>query len=175
LIIRTVPDPVRLATAARGAVRNVDRELPVYNLESMQHFIYEQTSGIKVSARTMTTYAVVALLLAATGIFGVISYFVAQRTHDIGVRMALGAGTRDVLTMTLRRTVLLTTAGLAIGLPVALALMGLMSSLLYGIIKLEWTTFAGCSAALAAVALLASYIPARRAAKIDPLVALRQE
>ncbi len=173
--IRTRQDPMQLAKEARSVIRKIDKDLPVYNVKSMERYITEQTHGVRISATTMSTYAAVALLLAATGIFAVISYFVVQRTHDIGVRMALGAGKRDVLTMTLRRTLRLTAAGLALGLPAAFGLMKLMSSLLYGIVKLDWTTFASCAAILAAAALLASYLPARRAAKIDPLVALRQE
>lgn len=175
LLIRTSDDPMRAASAARAQIRKVDKNLPVYDVKSMERYISEQTHGVKISATTMTTYAAVALLLAGTGIFGVISYFVVQRTHDIGVRMALGANRGDVLRMTLARTLRLTAIGLAIGVPIAFALSKLMSSLLFNTVKLDWATFAGCTALLGLAALIASYVPARRATRIDPLVALRQE
>ncbi len=173
--LRTTNDPMQLASAARAAIHEIDRDLPVYQLKSMERDIFEETSGVRASANTMSLYAVIALLLAATGIFAVISYFVVQRTHDFGVRMALGANARDVLRLTLGRTLQLTALGLAIGLPAAFALMDFMHALLYGIVTLDWITFLACTVILAGAALLASYIPARRASKIDPLVALRQE
>jgi putative ABC transport system permease protein len=174
-LIRAAGDPIQLATAARADIRKIDKDLPVYDVKTMQQSLSEQTSGVRAAANTMSMYAIIAVLLAATGIFAVISYFVVQRTHDIGVRMALGADAGDVLRMTFRRTARLTITGLLIGIPAALALSKLMSSLLYNIVKLDWTTFGSCVAMLGAVALLASYIPARRATKIDPIIALRQE
>lgn len=173
--IRTETDPMQLATAARADIRKIDKELPVYDVKTLEQSWFEETSGVRASANTMSLYAVVALLLAATGIFAVISYFVVQRAHDIGVRMALGADAADVLRMTFWRTGRLMIGGFAIGIPAALALSKLMSSLLYNIVRLDWTTFAGCVVMLAAAALLASYIPARRATRIDPVIVLRQE
>ncbi len=174
-VVRTYGDPTRAASAARSAVRKIDKDLPVYGLKSKQQLIFEQTSGIRAAARTMSTYAAVALLLAATGIFAVISYFVAQRTHDIGVRMALGAGSADVLKLTLSGTARLTLGGLLAGTVVALGLMRLVSSLLFNLVKLDAVTFLACATLLAFAALAASYLPAYRATRIDPLVALRQE
>ncbi len=175
LVIRTAEDPMQAAAAARAEIRKIDKDLPVYDVKSMDQFMSEQMHGVRVAATTMTTYALIALLLAATGIFAVISYFVVQRRHDIGVRIALGANTADVLGMTLRRTLRLTGTGLALGVPAAFALSKLMSSLLFNTVRLDWMTFAGCTAMLACTAFLASYFPALRASKIDPIVALRQE
>lgn len=174
-VIRTYGDPSRSGSAVRAAVRKIDKDLPVYGLKSMEREIFENTSGIRAAAQAMSTYAAVALLLAATGIFAVISFFVARRTHDIGVRMALGADSADVLKLALSGITRSTIGGLLIGGIIAFCLMKFMSSLLYGLVKLDVLTFAGCAGLLALAALTASYLPARRATKIDPLVALRQE
>lgn len=109
----------------------------------MEQSINEETSGVRASASMMSMYAVIALLLAATGIYAVISYSVAQRTHEVGVRMALGAGRRDVVNMTLMRAFRLAALGLAIGIPAAVALTRLMSSVLFNVVALDWTMFAG--------------------------------
>ncbi len=173
-VIRTSADLKQAAFAAQESVRRIDKELPIYAVKSMDRFLFEQMSGVRAAADAMTRYAVVALLLAATGIFGVISYFVAQRTRDIGVRMALGADTTDVLFMTVRRTLRPTFLGILIGTGEAYGLSRLMSSLLFGIVTIQAVTFV-CSAVLLAIAaFLASYIPARRATRIDPLLALRE-
>ncbi len=174
-VVRAYGDPAGMARGTRSAVRKIDKDLPVYALKSMEREMFEQTSGVRAAATTMSTYAAVALLLAATGIFAVISYFVAQRTHDIGVRMALGASSADVLKLTLSGTARLTVQGLLTGTVLAFGLMKLVSSLLYNLVKLDFMTFAACAGILAVSALLASYLPAYRATKIDPLVALRQE
>jgi putative ABC transport system permease protein len=175
LRIRTVADPMSAAGGLRAKVREVDRNQPLYDVKSMDQVLSEETSGVRVSASTMSMYAVIALLLAATGIYAVISYSVVQRTHEVGVRMALGAGRQDVLRMMLARSVRLAGFGLAIGVPVAVALTLLMSSVLYNVVALEWPMFAAFTAVLGLSALLAGYIPARRAANVDPMVALRHE
>jgi len=118
---------------------------------------------------------VIALVLAATGIYAVISYSVVQRTHEVGVRMALGAGRGDVLKMTLMRAFRLAGLGLVIGVPVAFALTRLMSSVLFNVLALDWTMFVAFTFVLASSALLAGYIPARRATRVDPVEALRHE
>jgi putative ABC transport system permease protein len=123
----------------------------------------------------MTIYAVIAFLLAVTGIYAVVSYSVAQRTHEIGVRMAMGAPGWCIARMTLRQGAWIAGVGLAIGSPVALTLMRLMSSVLYNTVLIEMPTFFALTAVLALSAMLASYVPARRAARIDPLEALRHE
>jgi len=123
----------------------------------------------------MSTFAAIALLLAATGVYAVISYSVAQRTHEVGVRMALGAGRNDVLKMTLLGALRLAAVGLAIGIPAALALTRLMSSALFNVVAFDWTMFAGFTIVLACSALIAGYVPALRATRVDPVNALRHE
>ena len=163
--------------AVRGAVRDLDSELPVYDLKSMQSHLRDGLAFmfVRLGATLSAVFGMLALALAVVGIYGVISYTVAQRTHEIGIRMALGAGFGDVLKLVIGKGLALTLAGMAIGLAGAIALTRIMSSLLYGVSPTDALTFIVISALLAAVALLASYIPARRAAKVDPLVALRHE
>ena len=175
LRVRTVADPMSAAAGVRAKLRAVDRNQPVYDVKSMDQLLSEETSGVRVSASTMSMYAVIALLLAATGIYAVISYSVVQRTHEVGVRMALGAGRHDVLRMMLGRSIKLAGIGLAIGVPAAVALTLVMSSVLYNVVALEWTMFVAFTAVLALSAMLAGYVPARRASKVDPMVALRHE
>ncbi len=175
LRIRTVADPMSLAGGVRAKVREVDRNQPVYDIKSMDQLLSEETSGVRVSASTMSMYAVIALLLAATGIYAVISYSVVQRTHEVGVRMALGAGRHEVLRMMLARSLKLAGIGLAIGVPAAVALTLVMSSVLYNVVALEWTMFVAFTAILGLSAMLAGYVPARRASQVDPMVALRHE
>jgi putative ABC transport system permease protein len=141
----------------------------------MEQVIADETSGIRAAARMMAIYALIALLLAVTGVYAVFSYFVAARTHDIGVRMALGAGRSEVFNMVMRQTVKLTGIGLAVGLPLAFVLARTMSSALYGIVTVEPQTFAVFAGVLALSAIVASYLPSRRAMRIDPMTALREE
>lgn len=175
VLVRSAGDPEQVVPAVRAAVRAVDSSQPIFDVKSMQQLISEETSGVRASAVSMTSYAVIALLLAVTGIYAVISYSVAQRTHEIGVRMALGAAGMDIARMTLRQGIRIAAVGLAIGAPVAFTLVRVMSSLLYDVVVIEPLPFAGLTAILALSAVLASYIPARRAASIDPLTALRNE
>ena len=175
VLVRTGGDPDAIVGAVRAAVRNVDPNQPVFDVKSMQQYINEETSGVRGAAVSMGTYAVIALLLAVTGIYAVISYSVVQRTHEIGVRMALGAARSDVLKMTLMQGVSIAAVGLGIGIPVAFTLMRLMSHVLYNVVVVEPLVFALLTAILALSAVLAGYIPARRAAGIDPLTALRDE
>lgn len=173
LVVRTAGDPQTLERAAHDAVRQIDPDLPVYSVQTMDHYLFEQAAGVRAAADSMETYAVVALMLATTGIFGVISFFVVQRTRDIGVHIALGANRRDVLAMTVRQTLIPSLVGVAIGLAGAFFLANLMSSVLYHFVKVDVWTFASCGLGLMGAAFLASYVPARRATRIDPLVALR--
>jgi putative ABC transport system permease protein len=175
VLVRTVGDPDAIVGAVRAAVRDVDPNQPIFDVKSMQQLINEETSGVRAAAVSMSTYALIALLLAVTGIYATISYSVVQRTHEIGVRMALGAARSDVLRMTLMQGVGIAAVGLGIGVPVAFTLMRVMSSVLYNVVLVEPLIFAVLTAILAASAVLAGYIPARRAASIDPLTALRDE
>ncbi len=175
LIAKTTRDPGSLVGAIREAVRSVDPSQPVYDLKSMEQRVGNSLGPQRFGVTMVTVFAGVALLMAAMGLFGIISFSVAQRTQEIGVRMALGAQRRDVLKMILAQGLRLAHAGVAIGLAGSLALTRLLSSLLYGVSAYDPATFAGVAGLLAAVALLACYIPARRATRVDPMIALRYE
>jgi len=175
VLMRTAGDPLAVAGGARSLVRGVDRNPPIYGVRSMEQNIAWQTSGVGGAALSMERYAVIALLLAITGIYAVTSYAVAQRTHEIGVRMALGACQTDVLKMVIGQSFRMAGAGLAIGLPLAYVLTRVVSSLLYNVIPVDFLAFAGFTLLLGFATLLATYVPAQRAAKVDPAVALHNE
>lgn len=175
ILARTTGAPELAAPGLRASIRSVDADLPVYDVKSMEEVQYESRGGVRAAARSMTTYAVIALLLAVTGIYAVISYSVASRTHDIGVHMALGASRADVLSMIMRQAGRLTLIGLAFGLPMAFGLAQLMSSVLYNTVNLEPITFAMFAGVLVVATMLASYFPSRRAMRIEPITALRTE
>lgn len=175
LVVRTSGDPMQIATAALRQLRRLDTEVPVFEVKSMEQAMYEERGGVRAAASTMTGYAVIAFVLAITGIYAVISYFVAARTHDIGVHMALGAGRADVLKMTIKQSLLFTGLGLACGIPSAVLLSRLMSHALFDVVKVEPSTFAIFGGVMIAAGLLAAYLPGRRAARIDPMAALRNE
>ncbi len=174
-VLRTVGDPMQAAKSARSRIAAVDRNLPVYEVKTMEQVIAEETSGVRAAARMMTIYAIIALLLAVTGVYAVFSYFVAARTHDIGVRMALGAGRAEVFKMIMGQTMRQTAAGLVVGLALAIILARIMASALYNVVDVDPWTFAVLTAVLGFSALLASYLPSRRAMRIDPMTALREE
>jgi len=175
LYIRTTGDPLLAVKAARAEVRNADPNQAVFDVKSMEQELADETSGVRASAQTMSMYAVIALLLAATGIYAVISYSVVQRTHEIGVRLALGAGRSSIVRMIVAQAFRLAALGLAIGVPVAYMLTRIMSSALYNTVALDPLTFAAFTGVLGLSALLAGYIPARRATRVDPTVALHHE
>ncbi|MET0645648.1 MAG: ABC transporter permease [Pyrinomonadaceae bacterium] len=178
LILRTdVPDPLALASAVRHEVRALDAEVPVYAVQTLEQMVAGSRAAFmrRYPAYLTGVFACVALLLALVGIYGVVSYAVAQRTHEIAVRVALGARTRDVLRLVLGHGLLLALGGIALGAAGALALTRLISGLLFGVSAADPAVYGLVALLLAAVALLACLVPARRATKVDPMVALRYE
>lgn len=175
ILLRIPTDPFQLISAARAQIAAVDPELPPYNIKPMNRVITESIIGIAYVAAMMAVLGGIALVLASVGVFGVMSYSVSERVHEIGVRMSLGAQSADIVQMVLRSGMLLTILGLAIGLPVAFVLARALSSVLFGVEATDAFSFVGLPLLLAGVAALASYLPARRAARVDPLVALRYE
>jgi putative ABC transport system permease protein len=175
VLMRTRGNPLQLAAAARAEVLSLDRNQPVYDLKTMESDLSDRMSGVKSSADSMAVFAAIALILSASGTYAVIAYSVARRSHEMGIRVALGARPQDVLRLVVGQALRLALGGLAIGLPTAYGLSRLMSSAVYGVVTLEWTVFIGFTLLLAASAALAGYLPARRAASVDPAVALRAE
>ena len=175
VVVRTSGDPLGLAAAARAQVRSVDPDEPPYDMRTLAQLISDDVSGVEASARMMFIFGIVALVLSASGIYALMSYSVTQRTHEIGVRMALGAERVDVLRLVVGFAIKLTAVGLAIGVPLALALTRALSSLLFGVVRIDTPLFALFTLLLALVAAVAAYIPARRATRVDPMVALRYE
>ncbi|HEU4871775.1 MAG TPA: ABC transporter permease [Pyrinomonadaceae bacterium] len=177
LVARTSTDPNALANSIRNEIRNLEPEAAILNLRSMDEMIAQTPASFmrRFPALLISIFAGVALLLASIGIYGVVSYSVSQQTHYIGVRMALGASPVDILKMVLKQGLVLALLGVGIGVLAALGLMRLLSSLLYQVSTYDVSTFGIVTGALFVVALLACYVPARRATKVDPLVALRYE
>src|SRR5581483_1116760 len=175
IVLRTTSDTAATTSAVRSEVASLDRSLPVYNINTMDSLISESMSPWRFNATILGIFAVVALVLAIVGIYGVMAYSVTQRTHEIGIRMALGAQQRDVLKLVVGQGFILSMIGIAVGLAFAFGLTRVMTSLLYGISATDPWTFAAISSLLMLIALLASYIPARRASKVDPMIALRYE
>jgi putative ABC transport system permease protein len=176
LIMKTSVPPASLAEAARRAVYSVDPNMPVANVRTLEQIVARSISQPKFYMTLLAVFAAVALVLAAIGIFGVLSYAVAQRTREIGIRMALGAQQRSVLTLIVMQAMTLAVAGVAIGTVCALILsQSLVATLLFSTSPHDAVTFVAVAALLAVVALASSYIPARRATRVDPIVALRAE
>jgi putative ABC transport system permease protein len=177
LVVRTSADPESLAAAVRREVQAMDREIPLYSVMTMEKLISNSPATFmrRYPAYLLGIFAGVALLLAVVGIYGVISYAVSQRMHEIAIRLALGAQQRDVLNMILKQGMLLALLGIFLGLAGALVLTRLLSSLLFNVSASDPMTYAGVAALLMLVTLLACYVPARRAMRVDPMVALRYE
>jgi len=175
VVLRASAEPMALAGAARGEVAKLDPVLPVQNLKTVERWIHERSSPKRFMTAMMGVFAAIALLLAGVGLYAVMAYAVSQRTHEIGIRLALGARSRDIMRLITGHGVKLTLAGLALGMVGAFALTRVMTPLLYGVSATDPLTFILISLALAGAALLACYLPARRATKVDPMIALRCE
>jgi putative ABC transport system permease protein len=175
IVARTTADPMSLSSALRGAVAAMDKNLAVSNISAMEEITGQSIGQERFTLLLLGLFSGLALLLAVAGIYGVMSYTVAQRTYEIGVRMTMGAQTRDVLRLVVTQGMTLVLAGAGIGLAAALALTRFIRGLLYGVSATDPITYAGVAALLALVALIACYVPARRASKVDPMIALRVE
>ena len=175
LVVRTQGDPFNSLSAVRSEVAALDKNLPLYDVKTMRQHLGLALLPARLAGSVLGVFGLVALTLAAAGIYGVMAYSVAQRTREIGIRMALGANARDVLRLIARQGMTLVLIGMGIGLAAAFALTQLLKSLMFGVSATDPLTFALVSMLLAAVALLACYFPARKATKVDPIVALRSE
>ena len=175
LVVRTAGEPLALARPFREAVRSIDREQPVGQLESMSELVGKSLGSSRLSTMLFGLFGVLGLVLASVGIYGVMSYGVIQRTREFGVRMALGARQSDVRALVVRQGAVLSGIGIAIGLAGAFAFTRLMRTLLFAVTPADPLTYIGIALVLGAVALVASYLPARRATLVDPVIALREE
>ena len=175
LVIRTTGDPLSIVAAVRKELQAIDPDQPVGAVKPMTEWVETSVAEPRYRTTLLGLFAALAMVLAATGIYGVMSYSVAQRTHEIGIRMALGARRADVLKLVVRQGMVLTVVGVALGVVGAFALTRVMASLLFGVTAKDPVTFAVVAALLIAVAFVACFVPARRATKVDPLVALRYE
>jgi putative ABC transport system permease protein len=175
LVARVAADPASLSPAIRREILALDPQLPLYNVRPMERIIDESVAPQRLSTLLFGGFAALALTLAAIGIYGVMSFAVAQRTHEIGIRVALGARTRDVLKLVVTQGMKPALAGIAIGLVASFGLTRFMKNLLFDVSATDPLTFAMITLLITAIGLLACWIPARRATKVDPLVALRNE
>jgi putative ABC transport system permease protein len=175
LVVRTAADPLQSVGPVRRALAAVDKDQPVHNIKTMEKLFAESIAQPNFNLRLLVIFAAVALVLAALGIYGVVSYVVTQRTHEIGIRLALGARAPDVLKLVVKQGMSLAIGGVVLGLLASFALTRLMEGLLFGVRASDPPTLLVITLLLTSVALLACWIPARRAAKVDPLVALRHE
>ena len=175
LAVRTNGEPTALSGAVRNAVRSVEKGVPLYNLKTMDDVVATSAAPHRTPMLLFTAFAGVAMLLAMLGIYGITTYYVTQRTHEIGIRMALGAQLRDVLRLVLSRGMLLAVVGVGVGLVGAFLLTRFLTTMLFGVQPVDPLTFGAVSVVLIAVALIACLIPARRATKVDPVIALRYE
>jgi predicted permease len=175
LIVRTASDAGAVGTLVLQSVRELDKDQPVFGLEPMSQLIEESVASQRFATLLLGIFAGIALILASVGIYGVMSYLVTGRTHEMGIRMALGATRNDVMKLVLKYGFTLAMAGLGLGLAASIGLTRLLASLLFGVSPSDPLTFAGVGAILVGVAILACYLPARRATRVEPLVALRYE
>jgi len=175
LIVRTAGDPTAMLSSVRERIWALDRQQPLYNVRTVDQILAQAVARPRFNMLLISILAGVALVLASVGIYGVISYSVTQRTHELGVRMALGATAGDVLKLVIGQGMLLAGIGLGVGLVAAFAVTRIMASLLFGVSATDPLTYLGLAALLGAIAFLACYIPARRATRVNPVTALRAE
>lgn len=173
--LRTATNPAGLISAIRQVVRDLDSDLPIFDIRTQSEQIDQLLFNERLVARLSSLFGILALVLACVGLYGLLSYEVACRRREIGIRMALGAHQWDVLRLVVGRGMILTGVGVVLGLAGAFAMTRYLASLLYGVKPIDPTTFGGITVLLITVALLACYVPARRATKVDPLAALRYE
>jgi predicted permease len=175
LVVRTNGDPASMTSGIKNEIHTLDPELPAFDLKTMDQRLSDSLARRRLSTYLLGIFAAVAMILAAIGIYGVIAYSVTQRTHEIGIRMALGAQPVNILRLVMRQSFVLVVLGMGFGLAVAFVLTGVMSSLLFGVSPTDLLTFTVPPLVLGSVAFLASYFPARRAGRVDPMIALRRE
>lgn len=175
LLVRTTGEPKTLIAAVRREVQALDKDLPIYDAKTFSERINELLIQEHLIATLSSFFGILALLLASIGLYGTMAYTVTRRTGEIGIRIALGAQPKDVLWMVLRETILLVLIGVAIGVPAALAMSRLVSSFLFGLTPRDPATIGIATLLLIAIGMLAGYLPARRASRIDPMIALRYE
>jgi putative ABC transport system permease protein len=171
----TTTDVKALSAGIMRAVQSIDKDLPIVDVATFDDVLARESSTRRFNAVLFSIVAALALVLALTGVYGVLAYSVSQRTHEVGIRMALGAGHRDVLRLFMGQGMRLVLIGLVLGLGGAFALTRLMSSLLFGVSTTDASTFVAVAVGLTLVGVLACYLPARRATRVDPLIALRYE
>jgi putative ABC transport system permease protein len=175
VVVRTAADAGSVASAARQAVTELDKDVPISRVKTMEDLMTASVAPPKFRTVLVAMFALAGLLLAAVGLYGVISYAVSERTHELGVRIALGADRGDVVRLVLAEAMTMAVAGILVGLAGAFATTRLMQSLLFGVTSTDAATFAGISVLLLLTALAASYLPTRRATRVDPMIALRYE
>jgi ABC-type antimicrobial peptide transport system permease subunit len=175
VVVRTKGSPAAAVPAIREAVEKMNAENVVYDTKPMEEIVSDSLAGKRFSMILLSVFAAIALLLSSIGIYGVISYVVGQRTHEIGIRIALGAQQSSVLRLMLGEGMKMALIGVGIGVVLAIGLTRLLSKMVFGVSTTDPLTFIGVAALLAGVALFACYIPARRAMRVDPMVALRYE
>jgi ABC-type antimicrobial peptide transport system permease subunit len=173
--VRTAQDPESVASALRQTVHEADANLPIFNLKTMDRQIDEDMFSDRIVSLLSAFFGILATALAAIGLYGVMSYTVTRRTREIGIRMALGAGRGEVLGLVMREVAILAGVGIAIAAPLSFPLENLAKSMLYGVAPHDTLALVGAALALAATALTAGYLPAARAARVDPLIALRND
>jgi putative ABC transport system permease protein len=175
LVVRTTGDAARFQTAVQKEIRALDPEQPIADVRTMKEVISRSIARPRFNTLLLTIFAGVALVLASVGLYGVMNYSATQRTHEVGIRMALGATRTDIMRLVVGNGMLLTLIGIGLGVVASLGLTRVMASLLFGVTATDGPTFLGVSVVLVAVALIANYIPARRATRVDPVIALRYE